>query len=404
MDLKSGYPFWAIRSGLIHAFPRLERDLRCDVAIVGGGITGAIVATELADQGWDVMLIEKRDIGWGSTAASTALLQYEIDTHLVDLARQYGENDAVLAYRACLDALDRLRAIAQGLRGVEFRRSDSLYGASSWRDVGKLREEFAMRKRHHFPAHWLERKALRALYGLDAQAAILSTAAAHVDPYRLTYRLLTRLQSHGVGVFDRSEIASIEAGARSVLLRLSNGVALRAAHAVIAGGYESQAWLPERVARNRSSYAFVTDPLGEERIAALRHTMFWESARPYLYVRATKDHRLVVGGEDDAIDVPAKRDRRVLGKAERMARKLQRHFPALEVRPTFCWAGTFAETKDGLPFFGPHPRHSPRLHFAMAYGGNGITYSAIGAQLISERLHRRRSRLGELFSFDRLRR
>ena len=54
-------------------------------------------------------------------------------------------------------------------------------------------------------------------------------------------------------------------------------------------------------------------------------------------------------------------------------------FPQLTLQPAFCWAGTFAETGDGLPFFGAHAQHGPRVQFAMAYGGNGITYAAIGA-------------------------
>jgi len=101
MDLKSGYPFWAIKNGLMHAFPPLQADLRCDVAIIGGGITGALIADELAAHGHDVGVVDQRDIGWGSTSASTALLQYEIDTHMVDLAKRNGEDDAVLAYQAC---------------------------------------------------------------------------------------------------------------------------------------------------------------------------------------------------------------------------------------------------------------------------------------------------------------
>ena len=36
MDLKSGYPYWAVKNGLMKPFPRLEADHRCDVAIVGG--------------------------------------------------------------------------------------------------------------------------------------------------------------------------------------------------------------------------------------------------------------------------------------------------------------------------------------------------------------------------------
>ena len=88
MDLKSGYPFWAVKNGLMHAFPPLQADLRCDVAIIGGGITGALIADELAAHGHDVAVVDQRDIGWGSTSASTALLQYEIDTHMVDLAKR----------------------------------------------------------------------------------------------------------------------------------------------------------------------------------------------------------------------------------------------------------------------------------------------------------------------------
>jgi len=100
VDLKSGYPFWAVKNGLLRAFPPLVSDARCEVAVLGAGITGALVADELVAHGHDVVVIDQRDAAWGSTAASTALLQYEIDTHLVDLAKQYGEEDALLAYRA----------------------------------------------------------------------------------------------------------------------------------------------------------------------------------------------------------------------------------------------------------------------------------------------------------------
>ena len=90
MDLKSGYPYWAIKNGLMHAFPQLQEDTRCDVVVIGAGITGALIADELAIHGHDVVVLDQRDVAWGSTSASTALLQYEIDTHMVDLAETYG--------------------------------------------------------------------------------------------------------------------------------------------------------------------------------------------------------------------------------------------------------------------------------------------------------------------------
>ncbi|MGH8025485.1 MAG: NAD(P)/FAD-dependent oxidoreductase, partial [Pseudoxanthomonas sp.] len=175
-------------------------------------------------------------------------------------------------------------------------------------------------------------------------------------------------------------------------------------HLVLAAGYASQRWLKEKVAQNRSSYAFITDPIDDQALGPLKSTMAWESARPYLYLRSTGDGRLLVGGEDDSIDIPAKRDARVEKKARILSRKVADLFPHLALVPAFAWAGTFAETRDGLPFFGPHLQYGPRVHFAMAYGGNGITYSMLGAGLLRALMEKRKHPLSGLFGFGRLER
>ena len=73
MDIKSGHPFWPLEHGLIGAFPALLGDLSCDVAVIGAGITGALIARELAASGLDVVVLDRREAGWGSTSASTAV-------------------------------------------------------------------------------------------------------------------------------------------------------------------------------------------------------------------------------------------------------------------------------------------------------------------------------------------
>ncbi len=401
MDLSSGYPFWAVKNGLLAAFPPLRSDERCDVAILGAGISGALIANELATHGFDVVLLDERDVGWGSTSASTALIQYEIDTHLVDLARDYGEAKAVLAYRACVEAIAMLRDVAGSLRDVGWREFDSLYYASRPRDASPMAQEFALREKHGFDVEWLDRARLRERYGVDARAGILNRPAAGLDPYRLTYRLLQRLKRGGTRVFDRTTVERIEPRSRDVLLTTREGLQVRASHVIVAAGYSSQRWLTQRVADNRSSYAFVTDTIDAAALGPLRTTLMWESARPYLYLRTTSDDRLIVGGEDDAIDLAARRDMQVGNKTRRLVAKVRELFPDLPLQPVFSWAGTFAETRDGLPYFGPHPQYGNRVHFAMAYGGNGITYSMLGAGLLRALIERRPHPLRALFSFDR---
>ena len=67
----------------------------------------------------------------------------------------------------------------------------------------------------------------------------------------------------------------------------------------------------------------------------------------------------------------------------------------------FAWAGTFAETADGLPWFGAHPKLHPRVLFAMAYGDNGITCSAIGAHVLGDAVRGKSHPLAALFGFGR---
>ncbi len=402
MDLKSGYPFWAIKNGLMYAFPPLEQDAECDVVVVGGGITGALIARALARENLDVVVLEQRDIAWGSTAASTALLQYEIDTHLTDLCQKYGERNGVLAYRSCVGAIDRLQEIAHETEDVDFRPMESLYVASSRWHLHRMRAEFDLRLKHGLPVTWLSRDEVKSRYGIDAPCAILSSRAAQVDPYRMASRLLASLRRDGVRIFDRTEVARFDATSRSATAFTVSGLTIRARHIIMAAGYASQKWIDQKVAANRSSYAFVTDPIDAKRLGAWSRTMVWESARPYLYARTTRDHRLVIGGEDDSIDIPARRDARVEKKAEKLTQRARRFFSDMPLEPAFAWAGTFAETADGLPFFGAHPQHGPRVLFAMAYGGNGITYSALGGEIIASIIKRQPHALRRLFAFSRL--
>src|SRR5690242_721479 len=102
MRLRSGCNFWGQVDAEPRPYPVLDRDLRCDVAILGGGITGALVAYHLVRAGVDVVLLEGDRVGRGSTSASTGLLQYELDVGLVPLIQLYGSERGNRAYLASL--------------------------------------------------------------------------------------------------------------------------------------------------------------------------------------------------------------------------------------------------------------------------------------------------------------
>ena len=103
MDLRSHSPYWLLKNGLMTNYPSLSSDHRTDIAIMGAGISGALVAWHLCRAGFDVTVVDKRHVGMGSTAASTALLQYEIDTPLYRLISIAGERQAIRSYQLCAE-------------------------------------------------------------------------------------------------------------------------------------------------------------------------------------------------------------------------------------------------------------------------------------------------------------
>lgn len=399
MDLRSDTPYWLVRDGYRGDYPTLAADLGTDVLIVGGGITGALVGHRLAKEGVGVTIVDRRHIGFGSTSASTCFLQYEIDVPLFELSTRIGARDASRAYRLCAGAIDELEAICRGVPGAaDFRRHTSLWFASRERDVdAKLRPEFAARRDAGFDVALLGPDEVRKTFGFDAPGGLLSAVAASCDPFRLTEGLMRAIRQRGGEVFDQTTIAGWEAGPRRVVARTREGRRITARHLVVAAGYESQRWLGRKVTRFLSTYAIATKPAGREPWPG--GALLWETKHPYLYLRGLPDGRILAGGRDEDFTDGERRDRLIGRKSRALASDVARLFPALDVQLDFAWAGTFAETPDGLPYIGN--AGSRRVHYAMGYGGNGITFSAVAANLIADAIAGKAHPDRRLFRFDR---
>ncbi len=159
---------------------------------------------------------------------------------------------------------------------------------------------------------------------------------------------------------------------------------IRAAHVVLATGYElAGAGAGERATAIISTWAIATRP--QPRRIWRGAAMMWEASDPYLYLRATHDGRVICGGEDEDFEDEAGRDALLPEKAATIAEKLVPAAAAARHRPEFAWTGSFGSTATGLPLIRRLPRR-PRMHAVLGYGGNGITYSRIAAELIASEL------------------
>jgi glycine/D-amino acid oxidase-like deaminating enzyme len=400
MDLRSHNPFWLLKNGLVANYPPVSKNEKTKVAIIGAGISGALAAWHLCKAGVEVILVDKRHAGMGSTAASTALLQYEIDTPLVELCGYVGEKNAVKSYNLCLKAICDIENICKSLKHpADFALRQSFQYASYKKDVQGLEEEFLLRKKIGIKLNWLREKDIKDKWGFYAPAGILSKAGAQVDPYKLTHQLLQDSISKGLKIYDSTEIISIRHHKKGVVLITGEGYKIAASRLVMASGYESQKYIKKKVAKLNSTFAIISEPM-QEKNTCYKNCLIWETATPYTYMRITADNRILVGGKDEEFSNPEKRDALLPKKVKDLEKTFAGLFPNTKFITDFQWAGTFASTKDGLPYIG-QVKEQPHTFFALGFGGNGITYSVIAAQMITDAITGKKNDNMELFSFNR---
>jgi glycine/D-amino acid oxidase-like deaminating enzyme len=262
-----------------------------------------------------------------------------------------------------------------------------------------LREEGAARQAAGIDVEYWDEARIGTRFSFSRAGALVSQQGAEVDGHRLAHALLGHAARMGARIFDRTVVEKYEAGADAVRLQTDRGCKVVAKHAVFATGYESQEFLPRRIVKLKSTYALASEPLTEFP-GWWERCLIWETARPYMYFRTTDDDRALIGGEDDSFRNPARRDRLVNTKTEHLARRFREMFPAIELEVAYRWAGTFGETKDGLPYIG-QIRQMPRCHFALGFGGNGVVYSAVASEIIRDALLERPNANARLFRFDR---
>ncbi|MEN0054526.1 MAG: FAD-dependent oxidoreductase [Mucilaginibacter sp.] len=400
MNLYEQQPYWLMKNGIVSSYPSLQHDLQVDVAIMGAGISAALTAWHLRNSGLKVAVFDKRHAAMGSTAASTAFLQYEIDTPLSVLKNFVGEKDAVKSYELCRQAIYDIADLCKSLKpSFDFHLRPSLQHASFKTHTACLMEEFKLRKKHGFNVEWLESKDVKKIFGFEAPGGLFSADGGEVDAYMLTHALFRDFQNAGHKVYNNTPIHHIEHTKQRVLLLTSNNLTIKAKKLIIACGYESLQYIPKKIADINSTYAMVSEPI-DDKFFWHKNSLIWETAVPYLYFRVVSENRILIGGRDDPFHHPHILPSVINRKTEMLKKAFLKKMSHIPLVPDFSWAGAFASTKDGLPYIGSIAER-PNTFFALGFGGNGITFSVIAAQIIHDLILGKRNTNATIFRFNR---
>jgi glycine/D-amino acid oxidase-like deaminating enzyme len=397
-DLRDGKAVWTT-----YVVPKvwgapLRRSVRTEVVVVGAGISGAMISQSLTDAGKHPLIIDRRRSALlGSTAASTALLQFELDTPLSRLSASIGRRKAEKVWIASRDAVNELRTRSHRL-GIDahFKTRPSLYLAGNLLSPQGLKHEVRQRQRIGLASEYLDGHALRHHFGIDRSAALLSHGNAEANPVELAAGYLRQAIKAGARFHAPHDIVDIDCNRRGTTLQTSDGIYIQARHVIFCTGYELVKIVPPNSNRVISTWAIATR--AQPSAIWPQKALIWEASEPYLYLRSTDDGRVICGGEDEPIGNVDKRNAATRHKALLIQRKLHHMFPQIDARAVFSWTGSFGSNDDGMPTIGEIPGY-PNCYAVMGYGGNGITFSMLATKLITAAVLGKRSPEAALFAF-----
>lgn len=398
-DLRTGRSPWMSRP--LAAIPTLDlkRDLEADVVVLGAGISGAMVADALTDAGLDVVILDRRGPLLGSTPASTALLQYEIDTPLTKLAESIGRDRAERVWRRSKLALGALRERAAYLGiDADIVDRDTLYLAGDLLDRDALALEADARRRAGFEVSLLTGPAVRERYAIAGRPAILGHGNLAADPRRLAAGFLQAALGRGARLHAPVTAAQVNAAGDGVSVETEEGPVVRATSLVFATGYELPKKVPRKGHHVASTFCLATRP--QPRAFPADLPFVWEASEPYLYLRSDQDGRIICGGEDENLADEETRDALLPMKIKAIQAKLATLMPGIDTEADYAWCGSFGASETGTPSIGPVPA-MPGCYAALGYGGNGITFSMMAAQILRSQITGRGDPDADLFSFRR---
>ncbi|WP_431026984.1 NAD(P)/FAD-dependent oxidoreductase [Lysinibacillus sp. LZ02] len=393
MDVQSGTYYWPTTFPDAPTYKKLEKDIICDVLIVGGGSSAAQCAYYFANTHLDVVVIEKSTIGSGSTSTNTALIQYSGEKMFTDLMNTFGEayiERHLALLKTAIDDIEKASNIVS--IDCEFTRRDTLYSASCPADVARLKKEYEFLAKNNCDVAFWTKDDIEENYPFSRDAAIYSYNDAEINPFKFTHALFDYAFKKGVRIYEQTEMNGhhYDEQLERMIVSTKNKHTIQARYVIFAAGYEGIDIKKEKQVSFVSTYTVTTNAV-DDFSDWYNRTLLWETARPYLYLRTTKDNRIIIGGLDDNTTYPENRDSKLIHKKDKLIEELKNMFPNITVTPAYYLAAFYGGITDGLPIIGVYEQY-PKSYFLFAFGDNGTVYSQLLAKLIAEEISEGHSR------------
>ena len=361
--------------------PQLQGAERADVCVIGGGFTGLSAALNLAERGFDVVLLETERVGWGASGRNGGLIGSGQRKDALELEELFGfeQSKALWGIAEAAKAEIRHRVARHGIDcDLQYGQIEGVHKPSYIGSSAEYAE--ALAERYDYPhARALSREEVRSMVATDTfLEGLLDTQAMSIHPLNYALGLAQAAIDAGVRIYEQSRVIGYTRTDPAVVTTKHGSVEARF---IVLGcnGYLGK--LEKRVAGRImpiNNFMIATEPLGEEgarKLIADRNCVH-DTRFVVNYFRTSADHRLLFGGgENYRSGFP----RDIAAFVQPYMLKL---FPQLqEARIDYAWGGTLSVTVKRFPQVG---RLEPNVFFAHGYSGHGVSIANIAGKVMAE--------------------
>ena len=256
MEYVKGKPYFCFCDQKIKAYPYLDRDVKCDVLTIGGGIDGAIANFYLS-QKFDVVLVDKSRLGMACTACATALLEYQLDDYASDLLKVLPKESIVLAYNMGLGAIDKIeRFIEMHGNHCNFARRPTFLFSNSIFSIKKLEEEYEFRQKNGFNCQLFDKNSHPFPFSIK-RGIFAENGGCEFNPYLFAKQMIESSLNQEK-IFENTNITKIDKTDNGIVAQTNFGEKIYCHKILIATGFNWEVLNRDDLCERFITYSIVT--------------------------------------------------------------------------------------------------------------------------------------------------
>lgn len=366
---------WLEKNKIKHIYPYLSTDISCDIVVIGGGISGAITSYILANEGHDVVVLDKNIIGYKNTANCSGCITDFTDELYVQI------NKDELKFKIIKDlkskATDTLKQILSKVKGM---CNNSNYLILDTRLFRKkyLKNEILLRKSQYEECDFLPNEEVFNVNNIVE----IQKGAYNLNPYLFTQNILDYLsRNFNVRVFENTDVKFIEATLENVNIYTQNNFRITAKNVIITTPIETIDFVTENPNIELvKRYSLVCNNAFKENLYAKVL-----SDNPF-YIRNDKE-KVIISGYDTkcTAKMNSKKYAQNINQEnkEKFENILLKIFPKYNITQSDIYSSNILKTRDGLPIIS-ELSYFPNVYVNLGSGGNGIMQSIVGANMLKD--------------------